>query len=293
MRRQRLVLACTVLLTAGLALSGCASGDDMPNSTETAGMPAASVEEPMLDMAAESDRGMGPGGAVSTVADEQRQVIRTAYMALRVDDVVASLDQVRDLVAATNGIISSESSGTDGSDARATVTAQVPAAQLETFLDDVGALGSVDSLDVSAQDVTLQVVDLDARIAVLETSIERLTDLLIEADRVEDLVAVESELSRRQADLDSLQSQRTWLSEQVALSSVTVTLTPRTHIADVEVPGFLSGLQSGWSALLTTAGALVTMAGFLLPFLVVLLVIAVPVVLLIVRRQRRRRRVGT
>ena len=293
MRRQRLVLACTALLTAGLALSGCASGDDMPSSGEMAGMPAASVEEPMLDMAAESDRGMGPEGAVSTVADEQRQVIRTAYVTLRVDDVGASLDQVRDLVAATSGIISSESSGTDGSDARATITAQVPADQLENFLDDVGALGSVDSLDVNAQDVTLQVVDLDARIAVLETSIERLTALLIEADRVEDLVAVESELSRRQADLDSLQSQRTWLSEQVALSSVTVTLTPRTHIADVEVPGFLSGLQSGWSALLTTAGALVTMAGFLLPFLVVLLVIGVPVVLLIVRRQRRRRRVGT
>ena len=54
------------------------------------------------------------------------------------------------------------------------------------------------------------------------------------------------------------------------MSTITVSLSPVTQIADVDAPGFLSGLQSGWSAFLSLIMVAVTAVGFFLPFLLVL-----------------------
>ena len=99
----------------------------------------------------------------------------------------------------------------------------------------MSALGTVESINVSAQDVTSQTVDLDARIAALTTSVDRLTTLLAQASRMEDLLAIETQLSQRQSEIDSLNQQRTWLADQVAMSSVTITLMPVT--APITTPG--------------------------------------------------------
>lgn len=302
---RTIVLGAIGLLTLGGLLAGCGSVSDASYDTYPAD---AMVEEAMPDMmvegemAAEAPRA-DDGYPSSGTVQQERQVIRTGYVSMRVEDVPASAAEVRGLAAGFGGIVTDESLTSDGSptagdpdeveayNSYATVTVQVPADRLEEFLTSVSDLGSVDSRTVSAQDVTLQVVDLDARIDALTTSITRLEELLARAQNVEDLLAIETELSRRQADLDALQAQRTWLGEQVAMSTVTVSLSPVTRISTSEAPGFLSGLESGWSALVTTIGALLTMAGFLLPFLIILAIIAVPVTIVTVRLAQRGRRV--
>lgn len=299
-RKRTVVAAAAVMALAGL-LAGCGSsgdgydvstGDAMPPMAEEA-MPDMMVDGEMAAAAPRMDSAAGTPSAI----DAQRQVIRTAYVSMRVDSVPASAADVRGIAGGFGGIVTDESMTADGSsdadvtNSYATVTVQVPADRLEDFLTAIADLGTVDSRTVSAQDVTLQVVDLDARIDALTTSITRLEQLLARAETVEDLLAIETELSRRQADLDALQAQRTWLGDQVAMSTVTVSLSPMTYVTSSGAPGFLSGLESGWSALVAAAGALITLAGFLLPFLVLLGIIAVPVTFLIVRLARRGRRV--
>ena len=281
MRTPRALTALGTAVLTGLLLAGCGgTGDYAESATDSAMMAegAMPAEAPMMDQAAMTED--------RTVTD--RSIIRTAYVAMRVNDVTDAVAEVRALVAKREGIISGESlsSGTPGG--YASITAQVPAADLTAFLDELGALGTVDSLDVTAQDVTTQVIDLDARIAVLESSIARLNALLAEATRVEDIIAIEAELANRQAELDSMTSQRKYLSDQVAMSTVTVTMSPITEIADVDMPGFLSGLQTGWSAFLALIGFAITAAGFLVPFVVVAAVIGIPLTVWLVRRSRRR-----
>lgn len=284
--RKPLTMLGIAAATAVL-LAGCngAVGSDAGYAESMPMDAAVSAEMPMTDEAGTKI----DSPASVPVAD--RSIIRTAYLTMRVDSVDDVLSQVRDLVRTRNGIISSESlsSGTPGG--YASITAQVPAADLQAFLDDVTALGDVDALDISAQDVTTQVIDLDARINVLEGSIDRMTDLLAEAQRIEDVIAIESELARRQADLDSLTSQREYLAEQVAMSTVTISLSPITQVADVDSPGFVSGLQTGWSAFVALIGFGITALGFLIPFLIVAAVILIPVTVLLVRRSRRTRKV--
>lgn len=282
--RARTALAAA--LATAFLLAGCsATGTD---ASVEGGAPAVAGDMMVTEEmpAAEGMPADGKAATTPTVTTD-RQIIKTGYVSMQVDDVTKSAFDVHALVKKRNGLISAEDTQSSGDMTYSNITAQIPAADLDAFIADVSALGSVTSINVNAQDVTTQVVDLDARIKALQTSIDRLTQLLAEAVRIEDLLAIETQLSQRQAELDALTAQRTWLGDQVAMSTITVSLSPVTQIADVDAPGFLSGLQSGWAAFLSLVMVAVTAVGFFLPFLVVLAIIAIPVTLVIVRQARR------
>ena len=297
MRLRTAALALTA--AAVLALSGCA-GSDSASTTEFAapGDVGGAMGEPMAPdaMRAPAEGPVAADGATSSNTGSSstvmtREVVRTGTMSLQADDVAATVARVRALTAAAQGFVSAENTSTAGDDAYSTITVQVPAAKLDAFVDSVSTLGTVQSLDLTSQDVTSQAVDLDARIKALQTSVARMTDLLAQASDVSDLMAIEAQLSSRQAELDAMTAQRTWLREQVAMSTLSVSVSEVPTVEAVPSPGFASGLESGWAAFVSAVGVTATAFGFFLPFLLFLLVIAVPVALVcvwLVRRHRRR-----
>lgn len=222
-------------------------------------------------------------------AEPDREVIRNADLSLRVDDVRVTVDRIGSITEQAGGRIASESIDSLGESIYASVTSRVPAERLDAVIAAVSDLGEVTSLSVVAEDVTAQGADLDARIEALEVSVTRLQQLLATAETTKDLIDVEGELTARQAELDSLVAQRAALSDLVALSTLTVSVSSRSEAAVWTPPGFLAGLESGWNALRTAAAALVTLAGFLLPFIVVVAILAIPVVGIVVFMRRRRR----
>lgn len=288
--RARTAPLLIAALAAAALLAGCGGSTDAETGV-SAGLPdGMSVEggaPAMPEEMAVEDK------AATAALPADRQVIRTGYVSMRVDDVTKAVFDVHSLVRKRNGLISSEDTQSSGESTYSNITAQIPADDLDAFIADISVLGTVDSVNVNAQDVTTQVVDLDARISALRTSVDRMTQLLAQASRIEDLLAIETQLSQRQSELDSLTAQRTWLGDQVAMSTVTISLSPMTQIADVDAPGFLAGLQSGWAAFVSVIMVGITALGFFLPFLLVLLVIAVPVTIVIVRQARRHRRMRT
>lgn len=278
------VIPVMAAIGAAFLLAACSGttseqGLDLSNDMVTDGSVAVAPAEGAI---ARDDKS---GGSVTT---QDRSVIRTAYVDVRVEDVGAAVRDVRALVDRRHGLISSEDSRVNGDSSYSSVTVQVPAADLDTFIADISSLGAVDSVSVNAQDVTTQVVDLDARIKALQTSIDRMNELLAQADQIDDLLAIETQLSARQAELDSLAAQRTWLGDQVAMSSVTITLSPTTTLTDIDAPGFLSGLRSGWAAFVSATAVGITALGFLMPFAIVFMLVLIPVIAIAVRQSRRR-----
>jgi hypothetical protein len=142
-------------------------------------------------------------------------------------------------------------------------------------------------VSVSRSDVTATAVDLDARISALQTSVARLQALMDGAATTDALLAAEAALAERQGQLESLQSQRALLADQVEMSTLSVHLEPF-GVAPAGGPGgFLEGLGTGWRALVSALGAAVVVLGILLPWAVVAAVVAA-VVLVPVRLARRR-----
>lgn len=261
-----------VLLGAALValavLTGCTGSDSSSSG---------SVAEPGMAQ---------DGSAKSSTVDQD--IIKTADVTLRVDDVNAGVDRIASAATSVNGIVDSRNVYNTGEATEATLTVRVPSAELDRFLDEISTFGDVESLNVSATDVTLTVTDLEARIEAINASIDRLEELQAQANNVSDLVAIETELTNRLAERDSLVAQRDYLADQVDLSTVTIYVTPNFAGQQFAPPGFIDGVRYGWDALVTVTGVTITVAGFLLPFLIPIIIIAAVVIGIIVLRRRRR-----
>lgn len=227
--------------------------------------------------------GQGRSPAAAQVPAVQRNVVRTAQLTLTVDDVAAKARQAHDIAARHQGYVADEK--TD--DRVASIELKVASDDLDAALAALADLGRVTSRNQQAQDVTEQLVDLQSRLATQRASVERVRALLGNATAIGEIVQIESELTRRQADLESLEQRIAALDGQVQLATVSVQLskadggTP----VDEEDLGFLGGLDAGWGAFLGTAQVLLTVLGAVLPFAVVLAVPAL-VVLRVLRRRR-------
>ncbi|MDT0277575.1 DUF4349 domain-containing protein [Blastococcus goldschmidtiae] len=242
------------------------------------------------------------GGSAGAVADEgaptdaDRQVITTATASLVVDDPSDAAQRVSELVETAGGRVderTEQAAAGDGEEesASADLVVRVPADELTDVLADLEDLGEVASVSVSRSDVTGEAVDLDARISALETSVARLQALMDEAASIEVLLSAEGALSSRQEQLESLQSQRALLADQVELSTLHVHLRPDGVAPPGGPDGFFEGLATGWRALVAAAGSAVVVLGVLLPWLAVAAVVAAAV-LIPLRRSRRRGAAG-
>ena len=148
----------------------------------------------------------------------------------------------------------------------------VPADKLDGVLTDLSGLGSVSYRSSQSEDVTETFVDAQARVQPARDSITRVRALLAKATDLQQIVLLESELSRRQADLDSLQQRLADLERRTTNSDVTLTMwtaatTPVTATTGDDVA---SRLRGAWDGLLTSATVIVTGLAALLPWIVVL-----------------------
>ena len=275
---MRSLLGRAVAIAAVVLVVGCSGSSDSESSGADGGGAGAVADE---------GGAAGDGGAA---VDADRQVVTNASSTLTVDDPADGAQQVSRLVESAGGRVDerTEQSATgDDEGAYADLVVRVPADALTDLLDDLEALGEVASVSITRSDVTGQTVDLDARISALQTSVTRLQTLLDQAPTTEALLAAEGALSGRQEQLESLQSQRALLADQVELSTLRVHLQPPGVAPPGGPDGFVDALGTGWNALVSAAGTAVVVLGVLLPWLLVTAVIAA-VVLVTLRRARRR-----
>jgi hypothetical protein len=161
----------------------------------------------------------------------------------------------------------------------------VPAAALDDVLTQLSKLGSVSYRSSTSEDVTDGYVDTKARIGPMEDGIDRVRALLAKATGLQQVITLESELTRRQADLDSLRQRLAELDRITATSTVTVALwTGSTPASTTDDGGFVATVRAAWEALLGSLTVILTGLAVLLPWLVV----GIPIVVVLGRLWRRR-----
>ena len=182
------------------------------------------------------DKSLSTGEQFSNVASPT--VIRTADLSISTNEVETTVSSVEEIIKSSSGRVETSSfyQDSNGFNGSAFISARIPEAKLDELISKVSELGKQISLNINSTDVTLQTIDIKAKIAALTESRDRLQSLLDEATSVSDLIAAEDALSARQSELESYQDQLDYLSGQVAESTLSI------QILD-DATSLTSGLQ--------------------------------------------------
>ncbi|MEV0252130.1 DUF4349 domain-containing protein [Nocardia sp. NPDC050712] len=287
---RKLAVLCIGLLGLTL-LVGC--GSDNAADTGSAGKsfataaPAPAVSPPGFREQSPGDSKQPSGEALS------RKEVVTGNVEIVAGDPIAAAGKVVAQVTAAGGRIDSrtEQPGTEDDDDQpsAALTVRVPADKIDAFIDGLGTIGRVTEISTNRDDVTMQWEDLDARIKALQASVDRLRALITGANNTADLIAAEQALSSRQGELDSLTAQKRHLDDQVALSTLTISLTTDAKHSDGGPDNFWDGIVAGWNSLVDWLQDAVVFTGRAIPWLGFLALLGAVVwgVVKLIQRPRR------
>ena len=137
-------------------------------------------------------------------------------------------NSVSALLALTNDLggytESSETRGGNGSERYATYVLRIPSENLQSFIESVGTIGSIQRESLSSEDITLEYVDVESRLATLRAKEARLTELLAQAESLEDVLKIEDSLNEVRYEIESNTSRLNTMASLVSYSTVTVNL---------------------------------------------------------------------
>ncbi len=141
---------------------------------------------------------------------DPRQIIKTAYLTVKVDDVQSLEPQVRNLAKKYGGFIESSSGRhpvQTGSVRTAEFTLRIKVEHFETAFDQLAALGVVLDQSSDGQDVTTEIVDNEARLKTKRAEETQYRELLKTTKKVSEILEVRERLYDVREEIESLDAQ--------------------------------------------------------------------------------------
>lgn len=266
------VFAAAALVAA--MLSGCAQTETQSSVAPDAG-------------AGMSKEIGGANGMLASdaIAPADRSVIKTGSLSFETAEIDGVQAAINEIVTDSKGLVESwsQESNNQGELWAVNATVRVEAGKLDATIAAVGELGKVLSTNVNSTDVTTQVIDIDARVNSLSATVARLEKLMADAKSTADLLAAESALAQRQAELDSLVQQQKYLKDSVDMATLYVSAFAEGRGPVAAPTSFIDGIEQGWKALLAFFGGTIVFLGMATPWLLLILPVAA-IAFVVVRR---------
>ncbi|MBX0323381.1 DUF4349 domain-containing protein [Halomicroarcula sp. F13] len=233
MSKKSLVVALAVTLL----LAGCTgmggnpvSGDGAELATGGGGdAGSAPAAEGAQQQRADTSGGDGGSGSVQVdAAAQQRAIIKTGRMVVEVENFSQSRATIASQARQYGGYVSGSNQRLHrtGNETWTSgyVVVRVPNERYQSMQDDVAAEGTVLSEETNTEDVTDQLVDLEARLENLRQRRARLRTFYEDANDTEELLRIEEQLSDVQGQIERLEAKQRSLEQRVAFSTIRVEL---------------------------------------------------------------------
>jgi hypothetical protein len=224
------ILAGCVLSIVFIGFAGCMKSEALSEAT---GSVPASAAADSTTLAAEEGISASPaffrfgrGGAAAAPPSLNHKIIYTATIDLVVEDFAGVPDKLIALVKQFDGYIAdSNLTGATGHSRRGTWKVRVPVERFESFVNSAKGLGELISAGTNSQDVSEEFYDVEARLRNKTKEEERLLKLLEDRPgKLEDVIAIERELSRVREEIERMQGRLRVLTDLTTLTTVTLTI---------------------------------------------------------------------
>jgi len=298
-----------VILSVSIMLSSCALA---PNAVESSldyeaeqkmGLPMTAGEAPRMEMSEgvyENDSSAG-SGFESTGINAERIVIKNASLSVVVPDPSSAMQSIVKMAEGMGGfVVNSNIYKTTTSQGLevpiADITVRVPVEKLDQALIQIKALVDDPDIDVlneniSGQDVTSELTDLESRLRNLEAAEEQLLKIMNDAYRTEDVIIVFRELTSVREEIEMIQGQIKYYRESAQLSAVSVYLQAKAAIEPITIGKWQPGveIQKALQALVNGGKFIVNMLIWLLILIAPLLAVIFLPIFFIIRYFKKRK----
>jgi hypothetical protein len=151
----------------------------------------------------------------------KRFIVKSAGIRIEVSDPEFTANEITALIKKESGIIEY----THNRDQELiSMTVKIPETRLDFFISQIESKGKLLSKSINSRDVTEETIDIKARLKNLISLREKFRSLLVKAQNVIEILAIEKELSRIQSELDSIEGRKKLLQNQVSFSRVDIAI---------------------------------------------------------------------
>jgi len=258
------------LVCASLLVLGCGGSANMEYLAQSGGDALAVAQQPARAAAEAAQE--APSRLI-----EQRKIIYNSDIDLVVEHFAEAESRIPEIIEQHGGYIADLTvDRTRGSYLTGRFSARVPTQNYNALLSALESLGSPETRTQTAQEVTEEYVDLQSRIASKQQLEARILKLLeTQGATLEKVIHVERELARVREEVERMQGRLRYLTNRVALATVTINLREERAYEPAEVPAFAARVEQAWSASvlsLRRLGESLTIAVVVLtPWLVIIL----------------------
>lgn len=303
MRRRIPPIPFVLLALAACGEAGTPMGESAQGAAQDASVPSAATAPapaPAAGKAGIAGRGLGAGADAdapvstqlalpdhrTTAADAApAMVIRNGWASVEVDSLEAATTAIRALVDRVGGYVGNATLAAGREQVRsATLELRVPSARFDEVVSGLAPIGRVESVNVTAQDVGEEYVDLTARVENARRLEARLLELLANrTGKLGDVLTVERELARIREEIERYDGRLRYLRARAAMSALTLTLHEAGPIVGVPGDGPLAeAFRQAWRNLVGVLAWLIAASGVLLP-----LALLAGLGIFLIRRRRR------
>ena len=204
-----------------MVLLFCVTACDQRSRLQLAPRTAAYSQSP--DHEAEMALVANPPEEQSSYGD--RKLIKNGYLTIKIDDVQETKKSVEKICKEYNAYVSSEMQDSYDTRIQYEQVIRIPAASFDVMVEKLELLGAeVDNKRVQTTDVTEEFIDKEARIKTKKELEIRYREILKQAKVVSDILSIESQLNQVRADIESMEGRLKFLQNQVAFSTLNLTL---------------------------------------------------------------------
>jgi len=242
-----ILIAVLVLASCGV-LRGNRAASEAPEANYS-GAPALLQEQqdfyaPEMPLPAATAMPDTAGGGQVEAASGERLVIQNADLTVVVSDVEARMKEIEAMAKEMGGFVVSSNlyqsyTNNNSEIPEASVMIRVPAERLDDALERIKqGVVEVQSENRSGTDVTDQYIDLQSRLKAKQAAEAKLLEIMEQAQRTEDVLAVYQQLQSIQTEIEVLTGQINYLEQSAALSAISIRLIAEETVKPIEVAGW-------------------------------------------------------
>ena len=204
-------------LLIALAVMGCKKSENTESADVTYEAKAETVQSAPEAKDESGDK------TVENPAQAQQQIIKNADLRFETKSIDTTALTITAAIKKYNGLLQNDSQSKEYNTLSRTMTVRLPSGNFEGFVAAISkGVSYFEKRDITAEDVTEEYIDVEARMKAKKVLEERYYDMLRKSSKVDDMLKIEQEISAIRQEIDAAEGRLRYIRSRVSMSTVTI-----------------------------------------------------------------------